>query len=718
MNTASRIVEVTDETQVNTVAIDQQAKYLNREVTWLEFNRRVLHQAVDERTPLLERVRFLSIYTSNLDEFFMKRVGRLLRHVATGVEQRSLDGLNAIQQLDVIRQMVNELNIAQAHTWDDMIRPSLREQGIQLVNWSELDSDERDAANRYFREQLFPVLTPLAVDPGHPFPFMSNLSTSLGVLLTHPNRDERLFARVKVPARFQRWVRLSDKSGGEGGTPVIRFVSVQDLVTHNMSALFPGMEIRDVMPFRVTRNADIETDDDDDNADLMEQMKAELHQRRFGRVVRLEHGPNPNEWMLRFLISELNLSDRDIYELPSELDYTALNAIADLKIPEHRYSSWVPTVPGVLGDEDADIFAVLRNQDLLVHHPYESFGASVERFIEAAVNDPHVLAIKMTLYRVGDDSPFIPLLMQAAEQGKQVVCLVELKARFDEHRNIAWAKALDKAGVHVVYGVIGLKTHTKTTLVVREEIGSLQCYAHIGTGNYHSQTANLYTDIGLMTSNAEITADLVEVFHFLTGRSLKRDYQKLLIAPVNMASRFVELIDREIECQSSGRPARIIAKMNSLEDEEICSALYRASSAGVKIDLIVRGFCCIRPGVPGLSENISVTSIIGRFLEHSRIFYFQNGEADPYRGEFYIGSADWMYRNLHARVEAITPIEDRMHREKLWELLQVMLNDRRQAWDMDASGGYQLRQPTTEDEEKSGTHDVLMRRSKSLEESL
>jgi polyphosphate kinase len=682
------------------------SEFINRELSWLEFNCRVLHEAQDGRTPLLERVKFLGIFSSNLDEFFMKRVGGLKRQVAAGIVSRSPDGLTPAQQLATIRKTLLPLLQLQAECFSREVKPALIENGIHLVPWDGLSDLERQYAVRLFRTNVFPILTPLAVDPGHPFPFISNLSLSLGVTLQHPDRTEKLFARIKVPEVLPRWIRLETPEANGN----FRFVALQDIIIHNLNELFPNMVLLDVMPFRIIRSADVERDEEDVE-DLLEMIEQEVRQRRFADVVCLEHGPNPNPWILQFLMDELELTENDIYEMPGELDYLDfMKPLGDLNVPRLKYGPFVPVVPTVLADEDTDIFTVIRNGDMLLHHPYESFAASVERFVRTAATDPRVLAIKMTVYRTGDDSPFIRTLIQAAEAGKQVVCLVELKARFDEERNIYWAHALEAAGVHVVYGILGLKTHTKTTLIIRQDPDALRCYAHIGTGNYHVQTARLYTDLGLFTCKPEITEDLVELFHYLTGRSRKSNYQKLLVAPVNLKDRFLGMIDREIEHKKQGRPAQIIAKMNSLEDLSICRALYRASQAGVSIDLIVRGFCCLRPGVPGLSENIRVISVIGRFLEHSRIFFFRNGVENPVDGEYYIGSADWMYRNLLGRVELVTPIEDKPLREKCRQILQVMLADQRQAWDMQPDGTYIQRIPAPDSTgpETLGSHQTLI----------
>ncbi len=705
--------------------------WLNRDLSWLEFNRRVLHEALDERTPLLERVNFLAIFNSNLDEFFQKRVGGILRQIAAGVTHRTVDGYAPRDLLDAIRARVVEMLQAQAECYTRTVRPALAQQGVELCLWEELTQDERAFCDQFFRSNLFPVLTPLSVDPGHPFPFISNLSTSLGVMLRHPgtaptevagstpggDADEAdfHFARIKIPRILPRWVRIQS---GKTGEARLRFVHVLEIVEHNLDELFPGMVIERVMPFRVTRNADVERDEEDAE-DLLELIEQQLRDRRFANVVRLEVGAGASPRMVRFLMDQLDIEESDVYHMAAELDYTDLFQIASLKTPALKYEPWTAVVPPRLADDEADIFTVIRAGDVMVHHPYESFAASVERFIRAAVADPRVVAIKQTLYRTSSDSPFIPELIRAAEAGKQVVCLVELKARFDEERNIQVAQMLERAGVHVVYGIIGLKTHTKVSLVVRHESDGMRTYAHIGTGNYNSKTASLYTDLGLLTCNPEITADAVELFHYLTGRSQQREFRRLLVAPINMRQRFVRMIERETALTPAWRergsevndPRRpmIIAKMNSLEDTEISQKLVEASQAGVRIQLIVRGFCCLRPGVPGLTDNISIVSVIGRFLEHSRIYYFQNDAPTPGAGEYYIGSADWMYRNLSARVECITPITTPAHMQRLRQILLVSLHDQRQAWDMLPDGSYVQRRPDPARPESAlGTHKALM----------
>jgi polyphosphate kinase len=681
--------------------------FFNRDLSWLEFNRRVLHEATDERNPLLERVRFLQIFSTNLDEFFMKRVGTLQRLAALSQAKPTHDDLMPADQLKQIRRVMIQLILQHAECYRQQVEPALRASGIELLAWDELTESERDEAERYFRSSVFPILTPLAVDPGHPFPFISNLSVSLGVILQHPDRDrtENLFARIKIPEMLPRWIQLNR---GAPGATRFRFFSLYDLIRHNLDDLFLGMQLVSVNLFRVTRSAEPEPDDDEADAaeDLRASVQEELRLRRFAPVVRLEHDGDFNPEMRQFLMHELELTGDDLYEAPLGLRFHDFRPVYELPVPKLSYAPWTPCVPPALADVDADFFGIIRGSDLLVHHPYESFNASVERFVNAAADDPKVLALKMTLYRTDEHSPFIPALIRAAESRKQVVCLVELKARFDEERNIILTQALEKAGVHVVYGVLGLKTHSKTTLVVRQEPEGIRCYAHIGSGNYHTQTARLYTDFGLFTSDPDITGDLVELFHHLTGRSLKRDYRKLLIAPANMRARFVEMIDREIDHARAGRPARIVAKMNSLEDRAVIRKLYEASGAGVEIDLLVRGLCCLRPQVPGKSERIRVISIIGRFLEHSRLFYFRNGAADPVDGAFFIGSADWMNRNLSARVEVVVPIEGRPQRERTWEILQIMLRDVRQAWDLLPDGAYAQRLPDPPD--AAGTHQTLM----------
>lgn len=678
-----------------------ESHFVNRELSWIQFNSRVLALAADSALPLLERVRFLSIFTSNLDEFFMKRVGGLNRQVAAGIATLSPDGLTPRQQLVAIRSALGPLLAEQQRLFVREIRPALLREGIEFLSWADLTPEECSFAKDYFESKVFPMLTPLSVDAGHPFPFLSNLSLSLGFALIHPDHSEPLFARVKISGPIPQWIQLPSPGNRES----YRFVSLQELVVKHAQQLFPSMTVASSMPFRITRNIDLEVDDEDAE-DLMEAIEAELRQRRIGEVVRLEHGANPDSWIRNFLVAELQLSSEDIFELHGLLDFTELDTIADLDLPKLKFPRWIPAVPPVLAD-DGSMFSLIRARDLLVHHPYESFGATVERFIREAAADPKVLAIKMTLYRIGETTPLINSLIRAAEDGKQVVCLVELKARFDEKQNIHWAQELERAGVHVVYGIPGLKIHSKAMLVVRQDADGIRAYAHCGTGNYHSRTATLYTDLGIFTSKPEFTRDLLHFFNYLTGRSLKDDYEKILVAPLTMEKTFLSLIRSEAKNRRDGLPAGVIAKMNALEDKHVIEALYEASQAGVPIDLIVRGACGLRPQVSGLSEQIRVLSVVGRFLEHSRVYYFRNAAVDPIDGLFYIGSADWMSRNLHQRVEVCIPIEDRAHRERIWHILGVMLDDHRQAWDMQADGSYLRRSPLG-DEHMLGTHETLM----------
>jgi polyphosphate kinase len=677
------------------VSTSARALLFNRELSWLDFNRRVLELAQDRSFPLLERVKFLAIFSSNLDEFFMKRLGGLQRQREAGVSDLSNDGMTVQEQLDAIRQHVDPMLAEHTRCWQTDLEPALAAEGITITSYSKLNEADRIAADQYFLAHVFPILTPLAVDPGHPFPFISNLSKSLGVMLEHPTRAEPGFVRIKVPENLPRWVSLPTR---------LSFVPLEQVISGNLSLLFPGMKVIECAMFRVTRNADIELDADDAD-DLLEMVEQELRQRRLARVVRLELPSSMSQTMRDFIVNGLEVSQQDVYHCEGFIDMDDLFAIANLDLPNLKFKPWVSLTPQRLAGDEVDFFEVIRSGDLLVHHPYESFAASVERFIAAAVADPKVLAIKMTLYRTSSDSAFVPALIRAAEMGKQVAVLVEIKARFDEQRNLELAQKLEKAGVHVVYGLVGLKTHTKLAMVVREEAEGLRTYCHIGTGNYNSKTAALYTDLGLFTCNPSITDDVIDLFHFLTGRSLKRDYRKLLVAPVNMRDRFLSKIRREIEHAKAGRPAKIIAKMNQLQDPRTITALYDASNAGVQIELIIRGFCSLRPKVPGASENIRVYSILGKFLEHSRIFYFHNGGND----EYLIGSADWMYRNLDHRVEAITPIEDPTLRERLREILDTMLADRGHAWELEPDGRW-IRRSTPDNRPASDTHDLLMAR--------
>ncbi|MEM7516162.1 MAG: polyphosphate kinase 1, partial [Planctomycetota bacterium] len=678
-------------------------EFLSRDLQWLEFNRRVLAQCTDARVPLLERVRFVAIFASNLDEFFMKRVGGLRRQIEAGVEFIAYERRTPQSMLRAIRGTVEPMVAEAGRIYREELRPALRDEGIELLEYDDLLPPEREEIERWHRQNVFPLLTPLAVDPGHRFPFISNLSVSLGILLRRRGDDEEVFARVKVPEVIDQWRRV-----GEGH----RYIQLIDVIVHNLDDLFPGMEILDVLPFRATRNADVD-DDNEDAEDLLDQIQAQLRERRFAPVVRLQIGRQPSRRILAFLQEELEITPSDIYEVDGLINERSLESIASLPFADLHHEPWTPVTPPALQRSEHDIFHTIRDGDILVHHPYESFDSSVERFIEDAAADPNVLGMKQALYRTSGDSPFVHALIEAAERGKQVAVLVELRARFDEARNIHWAGTLEDAGVHVAYGVVGLKTHTKIALVVRREADGLRCYAHVGTGNYHSKTAKLYEDVGLLTSDPEIVSDVVELFNSMTGRAVNPTYRKLLVAPLHMKSRFLELIDREIALALEGRPARIVAKMNQIQDREIIRRLYAASQAGVAVDLIVRGFCTLRPGVPGLSDRIRVVSVVGRFLEHSRIFYFSGGHNDPLEGDFFIGSADWMYRNLNNRVEAQVPILDREARARLQRMIDVQIRDHRHAWDLRADGSYSRREvPKHADPlspESLGTFETLMR---------
>lgn len=684
-----------------------ESRFFNRDLSWLEFNRRVLAQASDESFPLLERVKFLAIFASNLDEFFMKRVGLLKRYILSGVETPGPDGRRPSRTLEDVRRVVKDLQAEQSSIWTGSVLPGLDGAGIRVMPYSRLDERQREWADTWHRTNVFPILTPLAVDPGHKFPFISNLSENLAVLVGSSGSPDRHFARIKIPDVLPRFVRIDP--GAE--TDELILVPLDEIIRHNLDDLFPGMVLHEVASFRLTRNASIQSHaDESDN--LYEHVEAELHLRRFASAVRLEIPEGANPEIIRLIVEELGLSRSDVYARTGPLDFQDVFEIANLERPDLKLSHYKPVVPSILADDEADIFALIRERDILLHHPYESFQASVQRFISAAARDPDVLAIKQTIYRTSRDSPFVVSLIRAAERGKQVACLVELRARFDEQKNLRFARQLEKHGVHVAYGVVGLKTHCKCSLVVRRETEGLRCYTHLGTGNYNPTTAQLYSDIGLLTCNPRITEDVVGLFNLLTGRSAQAEYNELLVAPTTMRNRFNDLIERETEFARSGRPARICAKFNSLEDISITERLYEASRAGVSVDLVVRGFCCLRPGVRGLSENIRVWSIVGRFLEHSRIFHFGAGRENPADGDWFIGSADWMYRNLNDRVESVVPIHDRAARERLALLMDILRRDHKRAWDLHPDGRYTLRTPSPdappESPEAGGSFRALM----------
>jgi polyphosphate kinase len=665
-------LEPEPEVEPDTTDLDDLRLYNNRELSWLEFNTRVLELAEQDDMPLMERLKFLAIFTSNLDEFFTIRVAGLHDQVDAGLHDPGPDGRTPSQVIDELRERILELNERQTRCSQDEVRPALAEHGIRIVGMDEVGSDEREALNERFRRQIFPVLTPLAVGLGRPFPYISNLSLSLAVLVRDPQTQVTTFARVKVPKEMlPRFV-----PAGEGTT----FVALEQLIAANLDALFPGMEIVDHGFFRVTRDADFDISDEAD--DLLRAVEAELRRRRFGEVVRLEVDTKMSPPLRDELIEALEVEARQVYVIDGLLDLTDLWQI--VKLPGYsdlRDTPWTPvTQPRLQGEDDGhvDIFSVIRAGDVLVHHPYDSFATSVERFVEQAANDPEVLAIKMTVYRTSDDTPLVPALIRATERGKQAVCLVEVKARGDERANIQWARAMEEAGVHVVYGHPALKTHAKCLLVVRREGDGARHYVHIGTGNYHPQTARLYTDFGLFTSDEQIGADVADMFNFLTGYARPRRYRKVLVAPNFLRDGMIAEIERTVAAHEEGRPARIAMKLNSLVDRRCIRALYRASQAGVPVDLNIRGICCLVPGVPGVSENITVNSVVGRFLEHSRIFAFErNGET-----KVYIGSADLMPRNLDTRVELVTPVDDPSLRDDLLDTLERSLADDTNSWDL------------------------------------
>jgi polyphosphate kinase len=677
---------------------DLSGAWIDRDLSWLEFNRRVLHEALDERTPLLERAKFLAIFSANLDEFFMKRMSRLADPTGLAAPaQREL----AAQIRAVVTSMLDE----QAACYTQVLRPRLAEHGIRLVVWDDLDPAQRDEASAVFERDISPVLTPLSLDAAHPFPYVSNLSTSWAFQLEDPVTGEAVLVRVKLPTDLPQWLRVK----ADGSSEWV-FVGLDQVIRANAERLFPGMMVASASLFRVLRDADVELDEND-GLSKRAMVEEELRQRRFEPVVRLEVQPDADPAMVAELVDRFSLAPDAVYEMSALLDYTTLFEIAGLDVDELRDRPWTPLAPRVLeAAPDSDIFSAIRSADILLHHPYESFYASVERFIREAADDPQTLSIKMTVYRVGDDTPFVRSLIAAAEAGKQVACVIELNARFDEERNLHWSRELERVGAHVMFGVTGLKTHSKVALVVRNEDGVIRSYAHIGTGNYHTRTAKLYEDVGLLTADPVITGDVVSLFHYLTGRSRTPSFSELLVAPLHMRARFVELLEAEIANHEAGRPARIVCKMNQLEDPEMCALLSRASGAGVPVDLIVRGLCCLAPGVPGLTENVRIRSIIGRFLEHSRIFHFASGSEDPLEGTFLIGSADWMTRNLSERVEAAVPITKPRLRARLWEILAICLADRRNAWELQSDGSYiQLQPDPYESAGQEGTHATLMR---------
>jgi polyphosphate kinase len=672
--------------------------YLNRELAWLEFNARVLHEARDERNPLLERVKFLTIFAANLDEFFQVRISGLRQQVQAGSVATSPDGRTATEQIEACRARVRELVAEHSAIYND-IRRQLAAAGIEIVKYASIPEHHATLRQR-FVDEIFPVLTPLAVDPGHPFPYISTLSLSIAVGLRDPETGERGFARVKVPPVLPRLIEIQPQ----------RFVLIDQVIEANLDLLFSGMEILEHHLFRVTRNADLALEEDEAD-DLLMAIEEELRRRRFGEAVRLEVERSMPATTRQLLLRGIGVNDDDCFDIRGMLDLTGLREILELDRPDLKVQAWTPVTPTRLTppdeDEPADVFAAIRAGDILVHHPYESFVASTERFISQAADDPDVLTIKMTLYRTSGDSPIVRDLIRAAERGKQVVVLVEIKARFDEEANIVWARKLEQAGAHVVYGLVGLKTHSKTALVVRREGSGLRRYVHIGTGNYNPRTARLYTDLGLLSCRPELGADVTDLFNVLTGLSRQRSFRKLLVAPLSLRRRFLELVDREVGHAAAGAQARIVLKLNALVDVECIEALYAASQAGVEVELIIRGACSLQPGMPGISDRIRVRSIIGEFLEHSRIFGFANGGAP----EWYIGSADLMDRNLDRRVEAVCPVDDAEAAGRLSGIVDVLLADDRRSWQLGPDGAWRRTEDIQGEPGSLDSHEALKART-------
>jgi polyphosphate kinase len=677
-------------------------RFLDRELSWLAFNRRVLELAQDPKMHLLERVNFLSIFSSNLDEFFMVRVAGLKRRLATGLAVKSPSGLSPKEVLTKISEQAHELQLAHAKLFLEVIEPELEKHGINLVRWNELRDDEKLSLQDYFQSHIFPVLTPLAVDPAHPFPYISGLSLNLAVVLQNPGTEKEHFARVKVPPLLPRFVLIPNPEKNEG----VRYVPLEDIIGEFLGLLFPGMTVLQYHNFRVTRNEDLEVDEDE-GENLLLALEKELLRRRFGPPVRLEVADDMNPQVLELLIRELDISTQDVYTLPSPLDLTGLSDIGALPRPELRFPPHAVVTNKYLlprDEEEIDVFSVLKKREVLVHHPYESFSTSVQEFLEQAAEDPQVLAIKQTLYRTSGDSPIVDALIQAAQAGKQVLALVEIKARFDEQNNITWARKLEQAGVHVVYGIVGLKTHCKLALVIRQEAGALVRYCHIGTGNYNPKTARYYEDYGLLTSRESVGEDLTKLFNHLSGYAPEATFKSLLVSPVGVREGLSDLIEQEIQLHKAGKKARISLKVNALVDEEIIDALYKASNAGVPIDILVRGMCALKPGVPGLSETIRVRSILGRYLEHSRIFSFLGG-GDP---KVYLGSADMMHRNLDRRVEVLVRLSEPDHVNSIQEMFELAMSEQVSSWALEQSGNWRRSQFDPEGKALKDFQDTMM----------
>ncbi len=683
-------------------------RFADRELSWLAFNERVLEQSEDPNLPLLERLWFSAIFSSNLDEFFMVRVAGLKRRIHAGIARPTASGLAPREILDLILRRTRELTSRQAEDFLEDFLPALDEAGLHLRSWGDLNDRQKEQLSTYFRRRVFPVLTPLAVDPSHPFPYISGLSLNLAVVVRNPISGKRHFARIKVPETLPRLVNV--ESVGSDGAPEdfirhrsgLTFVALEDLIVAHLDHLFPGMEIVDAHTFRVTRNEDLEVEEDDAE-NLLTAMEEELSRRRFGQVVRLEVTETISPFVLNFLMERLEVGHADVFKLPPPLDFTAFNELHALDIPALKYPPYVPVTAAGLSEVESstpgDIFATLRNREVLLHHPYDSFATSVQQFITHAARDPQVLAIKQTLYRTSEGSPIVSALIEAASQGKQVVAIVEIKARFDEDANISWARQLERAGVHVVYGVLGLKTHCKLSLVIRQEGESLRRYCHVGTGNYHPGTARGYEDLGLLTADPDVTQDLTRLFNQLSGYAPKSTFRRLLVAPVSIRTGLIERIEEQVARKQRGEDAWIGIKVNSIVDEAIIDSLYRASQAGVKIDIVVRGICSLHAGVKGLSENIKVRSILGRYLEHSRIYAFGTGEDR----EAWIGSADLMHRNLDRRVEALVKLEDPEHVDHVIGLIKTGVSPRITSWQLRKSGAWKRR---THDKEGAPLQDI------------
>ncbi|MGY1728702.1 RNA degradosome polyphosphate kinase [Geodermatophilus sp. SYSU D01062] len=652
-------------------------RFLNRELSWLDFNARVLELAEDASMPLLERVKFLAIFAGNLDEFYMVRIAGLKRRLSTGLTVRSPDGLTIREQLARVTERTQELVHRHADCFERDVTPRLEAEGIRIVHWDDLAETETRRLREYFRDQVFPVLTPLAVDPAHPFPYISGLSLNLAVVVRDPETGAPRFARLKVPNNVPRFVPVGPVDSQA------TFLPLEDLIAAHLSLLFPGLDVIDHHLFRVTRNADLEVEEDRDE-DLLQALERELARRRFGPAVRLEVTETMDPQILDVLVSELEVSPQDVVTVPGLLDLASLWALYDIDRPELKDEPFVPATHPRLseGETPKSVFATLREGDVLVHHPYHSFATSVQRFIEQAAEDPHVLAIKQTLYRTSGDSPIVNALITAAELGKQVVVLVEIKARFDEEANITWARSLERAGCHVVYGLVGLKTHCKTALVVRRENGVIRRYVHIGTGNYNPKTARQYEDLGILTADPRVGADLTDLFNVLTGYSRQTTYRQLMVAPQGIRAGLVEKIRREARHAAEGRPSGIRFKVNSLVDERVIDALYEASGAGVPVELFIRGICALRPGVPGLSETVRVRSIVGRFLEHSRVMAFENA-GEP---EWWLGSADLMHRNLDRRVEVLLRVCDDTAQRELQAVFDAAMAPGVRCWELGSEG--------------------------------